>query len=61
MYDISLATNDKGIWLIENTDQGTIQLGHITWETVAKYLDEVRNLKEVDDKNNAEYGTDGYD
>jgi hypothetical protein len=36
--NITLDFDHDGIWLIEETDQGSIQMGHIPWQTIANYL-----------------------
>lgn len=36
--NLSLETDYAGIWLIENTDQGMLQLGHVPWKTIAIHL-----------------------
>lgn len=46
MEFITLDCDEDGIWLIEESDQGPIQMGNIRWEVVAhfvkKHLDEVK-------------------
>ena len=34
--NITLDTDDLGIWLIDETDEGPQQLGHISWREVAR-------------------------
>lgn len=34
--DITLDTDELGIWLIEETTVGPMQLGHISWKEVAR-------------------------
>ena len=34
--DITLDTDELGIWLIEETTVGPMQLGHISWKQVAR-------------------------
>lgn len=40
MTDITLETDDVGIWLVENNSQGTVQLGHISWYEVTKRIEQ---------------------
>ncbi len=34
--DITLDTDELGIWLVEATEEGPKQLGHITWTAVTR-------------------------
>ena len=34
--NLTLETDELGIWLIDETDQGPEQLGHISWKEVAR-------------------------
>ena len=34
--DITLDTDEPGIWLIEDAEDGPKQLGHISWREVAR-------------------------
>lgn len=38
MGSITLDFDDVGIWLIGETDQGPLQMGHIPWHVIATYL-----------------------
>jgi len=40
MADITLETDDVGIWLVENGSQGTVQLGHVSWYEVTKRIEQ---------------------
>ena len=47
--DITLDIDDDGIWLIDNTDQGDMQMGHVSWRQVAIHVQkELAELKEDD-------------
>ena len=39
MRDITLETDDIGIWLIELTPVGMNQLGHVSWYEITKRLE----------------------
>ena len=39
MRDITLETDDIGIWLIEMTPDGMNQLGHVSWYEITKRLE----------------------
>jgi hypothetical protein len=34
--NITLDTDELGIWLIEETDQGPLQMGHISWKEITR-------------------------
>ena len=34
--NITLDTDDLGIWLIDETDEGPQQLGHISWREITR-------------------------
>jgi hypothetical protein len=34
--DITLDTDELGIWLIEETEEGTKQMGHISWTEITR-------------------------
>ena len=36
--NITLDFDEDGIWLIEETNQGPLQMGHVPWHVIAKYL-----------------------
>lgn len=47
--DITLDIDEEGIWLIDNTDEGDMQMGHVSWRQVAIYVQkELTELKEDD-------------
>jgi hypothetical protein len=47
--DITLDIDEDGIWLIDNTDQGDMQMGHVSWQQVAIHVQkELEKLKEDD-------------
>jgi hypothetical protein len=35
---ITLDIDEDGIWLIDNTDQGEMEMGHVSWRQVAIYV-----------------------
>lgn len=39
MRDITLETDDIGIWLLEMTPDGMNQLGHVSWYEITKRLE----------------------
>ena len=39
MRDITLETDDIGIWLIEMTPDGMNQIGHVSWYEITKRLE----------------------
>lgn len=47
--DITLDIDEEGIWLIDNTDEGVFQMGHVSWRQVAIHVQkELTELKEDD-------------
>ena len=38
MNNLALKANDWGLWLVNETDQGTEFISCVEWETIAKYL-----------------------
>jgi hypothetical protein len=47
--DITLDIDEEGIWLIDNTDEGDMQMGHVSWRQVAIHVQkELTELKEDD-------------
>jgi hypothetical protein len=37
--NVTLETDELGIWLVEELDNGLVnQMGHIPWSTIASYL-----------------------
>jgi hypothetical protein len=36
--DITLDIDEDGIWLIDNTDEGDMQMGHVSWRQVAIHV-----------------------
>ena len=36
--NITLDFDEVGIWLIEETDEGPLQMGHVPWYVIAIYL-----------------------
>ncbi|MDB4378654.1 hypothetical protein N9Z41_02670 [bacterium] len=57
--DITLDVDDDGIWLIQETEWGTKQLGHVSWRSITrgvekalrkeKFLIALINMDEEDD------------
>ena len=46
---ITLDIDDDGVWLIDNTDQGDMQMGHVSWRQVSIHVQkELAELKEDD-------------
>ena len=40
MRDITLETDDVGIWLIEMTSDGMNQLGHVSWYEITRRIEQ---------------------
>ena len=48
MNNLALKANDWGLWLVNETDQGTEFISRVEWETIAKYLNDlVKNDEKV--------------
>ena len=44
--NITLDIDENGIWLIDNTDQGDMQMGHVSWRQIAIHVQkELAELK----------------
>lgn len=44
--EITLDIDEDGIWLIDNTDQGDMQMGHVSWRQIAIHVQkELAELK----------------
>lgn len=37
--NITLEADEEGIWLIDETDEGPMQMGSVSWYEVNKYLE----------------------
>ena len=40
MRDITLETDDVGIWLLEMTPDGMHQLGHVSWYEITRRIEQ---------------------
>lgn len=50
MPDITLETDDIGIWLLEMTPDGPTQIGHVSWYEITRRVEQkLRRLQEEDD------------
>lgn len=44
--NVTLGTDEIGIWLIDETPAGPQQMGLVTWEVIAKYVR--RNIQQAE-------------
>jgi hypothetical protein len=44
--NITIDTDEVGIWLIDETPEGPQQMGLVTWEVIAKYVR--RNIQQAE-------------
>jgi len=47
--NITLDTDELGIWLVDETDEGPQQMGHISWVQIAKGVKGVLLLEMIED------------